>query len=128
MRRSTRLALVAVSIAALSLTSVEGCGTATLATHPRTIDTVSTLLLATPGTIQVSVAPTTSLNIQARTKILPLLTSDVDAGTLRLGTENGTSVSGPIVYRLAVPRLDQIEVDGTGTVTFLASRPTGYRS
>lgn len=125
MRRSTRLALVVVSIAALILTSVEGCGTAILgcgsaavATQPRSIGTVSTLLLATPGTVQVSVGPTTSLDIQAPTEVLPRLTSDVDAGTLRLGTESGASVCGPITYRLTVPRLDRIEVDGTGTVTF----------
>jgi len=76
--------------------------------------------LKTSGAVQIIAAPTTSLTIEAPADVLPLLTSDVIGGTLELSIKDGTSVqtSNPIVYRLTVPKLDVIEVDGSGDVTF----------
>ncbi|MGI8814107.1 MAG: head GIN domain-containing protein [Pseudonocardia sp.] len=89
-------------------------------TETRAVSGVSALQLNTSGDVQVSAGPTTSLTIEAPADVLPLLTSDVVGGTLELSIKDGTSVRtrNPIVYRLTVPKLDQIEVNGSGDVTF----------
>jgi Putative auto-transporter adhesin, head GIN domain len=60
-----------------------------------------------------------SLTIQAEDNILPLLTSEVSNGILRLGTRNNANIVAhePIIYRLSVKSLDSITASGAGDVT-----------
>ncbi|HEY3259770.1 MAG TPA: head GIN domain-containing protein [Pseudonocardiaceae bacterium] len=70
---------------------------------------------------------TESLTITADADILPLLTSDVSAGVLRLGIKPNTSIStrNPITYRVTAKDLRGLSVSGTGSI--IAERITTDR-
>ncbi|MGH8932742.1 MAG: GIN domain-containing protein [Egibacteraceae bacterium] len=62
---------------------------------------------------------TESLTIEAEDNILPLLTSEVADGMLRLATSPDVDIFATqgIVYRLTVDDLDRIVISGAGNVT-----------
>jgi hypothetical protein len=75
--------------------------------------------LTSIGDLQIDVTGTESLTIEADADVLPLLTSEVSGGVLRLGVAPGSEIvdSGPIVYRLTVDTLDSLVVSGAGDAT-----------
>lgn len=94
-------------------------GSGATASETREVNGFTAVELATSGDLEISRTGTESLTIEAEDTVLPLLTSEVSSGTLRLGIEEGTSVSTsqPIIYRLTVADLDAIAVTGSGDVT-----------
>lgn len=75
--------------------------------------------LATVGDLVIEQTGTESLTIEAAPDVLPLLTSEVSGGVLRLGVTPGAEITtrDPIVYRLTVSALDALAVSGAGDVT-----------
>lgn len=75
--------------------------------------------LSSIGALQIDVTGTESLTIEADADVLPLLTSEVSGGVLRLGVAPGSEIvdSGPILYRLTVATLDSLVVSGAGDAT-----------
>ena len=75
--------------------------------------------LASIGDLHIDRTGTESLTIEADADVLPLLTSEVSGGVLRLGLAPGSEIvdSGPIVYRLTVATLDSLVVSGAGDAT-----------
>lgn len=75
--------------------------------------------LTSVGDLQIEQTGTESLTIEADPEVLPLLTSEVSGGVLRLGVVPGSQIvdSGPIVYRLTVATLDSLAVAGAGDAT-----------
>lgn len=75
--------------------------------------------LSTVGTLLIDRTGTESLTIEAEPAVLPLLTSEVSGGVLRLGVAPGEEVATrePIVYRLTVAALDSLSVSGAGDAT-----------
>jgi hypothetical protein len=77
------------------------------------------VVLASFGDLQIDRTGTESLSIDAAADVLPLLTSEVSGGVLRLGVAPGSSIKTkePVVYHLTVATLDSIAVAGAGKVT-----------
>ena len=75
--------------------------------------------LDTSGDLTLSQGDTESLTIEAEDNILPLLTSDISDGTLKLGTKPNTSFSETktIKYTLVVKNLNALTDNGSGTIT-----------
>src|SRR5262245_53761344 len=83
--------------AALALVAVAGCGglpptvaagTAAATSENRTIAAVTGLELTTSGQVDITTGATPALSIEAPADVLPLLTSDVVGGTLRLSVKD----------------------------------------
>lgn len=105
-----RLAAVALLVGACTL------GSGTSATEIRDVAGFEEVVLATTGEVVVEVTGTESLEIEAETNLLPLLTSEVQDGRLELGATGSFTAREPIVYRLTAQRLTAVTVRGSGTV------------
>ncbi|QJY49875.1 head GIN domain-containing protein [Pseudonocardia broussonetiae] len=136
MRRSTPLVLAALAVV------LAGCGngvppvaadappsaaaaTSAGATSPagagevRQVSGFSAVDLSSVGDLRIEQTGTESLTIEAAPDVLPLLTSEVSGGVLRLGVVPGADfrTDRPIVYRLTVDALDALTVSGAGDAT-----------
>jgi hypothetical protein len=115
-----------IGAATLALVTVAGCGTppteaagtAALTSENRTIANITGLELATSGQVEITNGDTQALSIEAPADVLPVLTSEVNGGVLRLSVKDHTVLrnAGKIHYKLTVPTLDRIVVTGSGTV------------
>jgi len=94
-------------------------GSGTLKTETRPVSNFSAIELSGSGNLVIEQTGTESLAIEAEDNILPLLTSDVSAGTLHLGEKDNNIVmeTKPINYRLTVRDLRSLTVSGSGHVT-----------
>jgi hypothetical protein len=118
--RGIALLVAALLLAACTTTT----GSGVLKTESRPVSGFSAIELSGVGNLAVEQAGTASVSIEALTieaedNILPLLTSDVSDGTLRLGVKSNTSLNPtkPINYRVTVKDLTGLTVSGAGTVT-----------
>jgi putative autotransporter adhesin-like protein len=112
--------LVATLVGILLLTSCTTIrGSGTMKTEPRAVGGFTAVDLSGSGHLTIEQTGTESLTIEAEDNILPLLTSDVSNGTLRLGVKDNTSVlpTKTINYRLTVRDLKNLIVSGSGEVT-----------
>ena len=112
------LAATLVGILSLvSCTTVRGSGN--LKTESRTVSGFTAVDLSGNGHLTIEQTGTESLTIEAEDNILPLLTSDVSNGTLRLGEKDNTNIltTKTITYRLTVRDLNDLTVSGSGEVT-----------
>lgn len=66
--------------------------------------------------VEVRVGPQPSLVIAADDNILPLLTSEVKDGTLKLGSRGSYRVRGPIRVWVTTPDLQSLQSFGSGSV------------
>ncbi|WP_250446211.1 head GIN domain-containing protein [Actinotalea sp. C106] len=115
--------LPAVLTAVVGLVVLAGCGS-TAAVGPRTTETreiaeVTAVELATSGDLTVEHGTSPSLTVTAGERVLPRLTSEVDDGVLRLGTERSFGWRGPgaVSYHLVVTDLEAVELAGSGDIT-----------
>lgn len=94
-------------------------GSGTLKTETRQVSGISAVALDTSGELSLSQGTTEALTIEAEDNILPLLTSEIVNGTLKLGiTPNGSfSNTKPVRYTLVVQDLSAIELNGSGSAT-----------
>lgn len=90
-------------------------GSGQVVSESRDVHDFTGVALAGSGTLMIEQTGTESLTIQAEDNILPLLTSNVSSGTLRLGTRSNTRIisTQPIVYHLTVKDLNSIMVAGS---------------
>ncbi len=107
--------------------AVAGCGrptsaagTGPAASEDRPVSGVTGVELDTSGAVEVVTGATQALTIEAPADVLPVLTSEVTGGTLRLSVKDRTVLrnSDRIRYRLTVPTLDRILVDGSGDLRY----------
>jgi Putative auto-transporter adhesin, head GIN domain len=69
------------------------------------------------GTLTITQGTTEALTVQAEDNVLPLLHSDVEGGTLRLGPRDAAiDPTRPIRYDLTLKRLTGLEVTGAAQV------------
>jgi hypothetical protein len=113
-----------VVIAALGLAACQAGplrivhGSGNLRTETRTVRGFHEVELRDEGTLIIEQGAAESLTIEAEDNILPLLTSNVDGGTLVLGVRDTTifRAKKAIRYRLTVKDLRAIWVSGSGDV------------
>jgi Putative auto-transporter adhesin, head GIN domain len=115
-RRHLVATLVGILLLA-ACTTIRGSGT--LKTESRAVSGFTAIDLSGSGHLTIEQTGTESLTIEAEDNILPLLTSDVSNGTLRLGQKNDTNIltTKTINYRLTVRDLNELTVSGSGEVT-----------
>jgi Putative auto-transporter adhesin, head GIN domain len=111
----------AVAAAALAAAALTGCGIQVGDPGPQTrqerdIADVTAVQLNTSGNLFVTEGESPSLTITAGEDVIDRLTSDVDGGTLELGADGTIGSMGEIRYELVVPRLEAVELSGSGDV------------
>ncbi|MBO1751830.1 DUF2807 domain-containing protein [Actinotalea sp. BY-33] len=114
--------LPAATAVVIGLTVLAGCGSTAggpRMTETREIEHVTAVELATSGDLTVEHGARPSLTVTAGERDLPRLTSEVEDGVLRLGTERslGWRGPGPVSYHLVVTELEAVELTGSGDVT-----------
>ncbi len=94
-------------------------GSGNVKTETRPISGISAVELNTSGELTLSQGDSESLTIEAEDNLLPLLTSDISNGLLKLGTTSNSSLSAtkPIKYTLVVKNLNALTDNGSGTIT-----------
>ena len=117
-RRHLGAMLVGILLLA-ACTIVRGSGN--LKTETRTVSGFAAVDLSGSGHLTIEQTGAESLTIEAEDNILPLLTSDVSNGTLRLGERDNSNIltTKTINYRLTVRDLNDLTVSGSGDVTAL---------
>ena len=122
MSRSAAAVLAAVAVIWLA-----GCGdvggpmtVGRPQTQERDVSAVTAVELRTSGDLVIERGAETSLTIAAGSLVIDELTSEVEDGVLRLGSDRGGR-DGEIRYVLVVPELTSIAVHGSGDVDSDAS-------
>jgi len=114
------VAVAAVAIAGCGAQPTVAAGTAALTSENRPIANITGLELDTSGRVEITTGATQSLSVEAPADVLPVLTSEVTGGVLRLSVKDHAAIrnSGSIRYKLTVPTLDRISVEGSGDVRY----------
>lgn len=122
----SRFLLLIIAVAALVLaacdqeenvSTIKGSGT--LATETREVSDFDAVRVVGSGIATITVGDTETLTIEAEDNILPVLTSEVENGTLILTTKTNTSMNPTrdIRYTITVKSLAALKVTGNGTIT-----------
>jgi Putative auto-transporter adhesin, head GIN domain len=116
MRWRVALALLAVVLVATACSIDRGSGN--VVTETREVSGFTKVDLSGTGEVTINKTGTESLSISAEDNILPRLTTEVNDGTLTLGTKRGTAIfpTKPITYTVTVKDLTGLTVSGSGTV------------
>lgn len=109
-------AAILVLLALTSCTIVTGSGR--VATEMRDVGGFSGVELSGNGDVIVTMGATESLTIEADDNLFPSLTSEVSAGTLKLGAKPNTRVqtNNPIIYRVTTKDLTRLSLSGSGSI------------
>src|SRR5262245_21825765 len=93
-------------------------GSGNVITESREVSGFTAVSFGGSGQLVIEQSGAESLTITADDNLLPYLTSEVQGHTLRLETKDRTSVdpTRPIVYKLSVKNLDDIQVAGEAKV------------
>jgi hypothetical protein len=94
-------------------------GSGNVISESRQVSGITGVQLDTSGDLTLSQDDTESLTIEAEDNLLPLLTSEMVNGTLKLGTKPNTSISAtkPIKYTLTVKNIAALSANGSGNIT-----------
>jgi hypothetical protein len=115
------LGALALLLTAAACNGVVGVtvGSGNVKTESRAVSGFSAVTFAGVGDMTITQTGAESLSISAEDNILPLITTDVSGGTLRIGLRPGM-VPRPtraIHYTVTVKRLDAVTLSGAGTIT-----------
>lgn len=66
--------------------------------------------------IEVVCQQTLGLEIEADDNILPIISTDVSGGVLRIRSKKGFSTNNPTIVKIGTPNIEAITVSGAGTV------------
>lgn len=128
----------AAAVGVLSLLLLAGCGitlpgtttgSGAVKTETRTVSGFTAVELAGNGEVTVQQSGTESLSISAEENLLPLLTSEVVDGTLKLGVKDGARIdsSQPITYQVSLKNLSGLDIGGSGNQTATGVKTTALR-
>ncbi len=94
-------------------------GSGNIVTDTRQVSGISAVVLDTSGDLTVSQGESESLTIETDDNILPLLTSDVTNGVLKLDTKPGSGLtpSKSIKYILVVKNLNALTDNSSGSIS-----------
>jgi hypothetical protein len=120
--RTESTVLAAVLLLALVVSGCSGGGggtegSGTVATQDRPVPAFDSIDFSSVGTVTVEQTGTDSLQVQADDNIAPLLTSEVEGTTLKLGVQPGATIGrADITYRITVRQLGGVVLSGAGSV------------
>jgi hypothetical protein len=113
--RSTRLAIAALALCIASCYSVRGSGHPK--TEPRVVTSFDQVQISGGFTAIVVVGAVPSLTITADDNLLPIITSHVDHGQLRIRSSQSISTVTPVSIQITTPALTSVDVSGGVTIT-----------
>lgn len=120
MKPGTVRILTLVSLLALMATACSDIvgerGSGNVVTETREVGGFEQIDLAGQGRVEVVFGGSEGLVIEAEDNLMPLLTSEVDGGTLVLGTTENIAPTEDIVYAVTVVSLEAVEVSGSGEI------------
>lgn len=120
--RTPSAVLAAVLLLALIASGCSGGGGGTegsgdVATQDRPVAAFDSIDFSSAGTLVVEQTGSDSLRVEADDNLQPLLTSEVEGTTLKLGVRPGTNLGrASITYRVTVSRLAGLVLAGAGAV------------
>jgi hypothetical protein len=116
------LAVAALAAVAVGCTGVRGAGQAT--TETRQVATFSRIDVSYGIDVVVAIGPAKPIEVRAQANILPLVTTSVDGGTLRVTASRELDPLAGVTVSMTVPALDAIALSGgsDGTVTSYAGQ------
>ena len=93
-------------------------GSGTVSTEAREVNNFDAISLENMGNVYITVGNTEKLTIEAEDNLLPLLTSEVENGTLKLDVVRGRNINPtkPITYNVTVRDLKNITLAGSGNI------------
>lgn len=93
-----------------------GCtvGTGEVAPEARDVGAFDAVVLETSGSVELTAGGRGAVEIEAQETILPLLTTEVVDGALRLGADGSFSTSRGITYRITTDELTAVTIAGSG--------------
>jgi len=130
MIRSSKTVLSVAALALLLGSCAIGTRSGNVVSENRPVGGVTAVELSGAGEVMIEQTGSESLTIEADENYLPLLTSDVADGTLRLGTKSRAMLinRGPITYRITVKDLTGLAITGSGNMTVAKVSTTELRS
>jgi uncharacterized protein with GYD domain len=110
------LACQVVSIAPAGGTTVRGSGN--VVEETRAMSGLTSVELATIGTLHIQVGDSESLRVEAEDNLMPYLETEVRGGRLSIENREGVNLQStrPIHYYLTVTALDTIAISSSGDV------------
>jgi carbon monoxide dehydrogenase subunit G len=113
-----RLAPAVVAVLLLTASCSVASGSGTVASESRAVSGFNAVEISGAGELSIEQTGTESLSIEAEDNILPLLTSEVSGGTLKLDKKPRAFLrtTKPITYRLTVKDLTRLGISGSATV------------
>jgi len=118
-----RITILATTITALAVLS--GChmnfghgvtGSGNRKTEKRTLASFNAINTQGAFSIDVNNQKPASFEIETDDNILPLISTEVSNGVLRLKNEKNYSVSQPVTIKIFVPNIDGLTVSGAGMI------------
>jgi len=93
-------------------------GSGTVDTETRDVSNFDAISLENMGNVYITVGDTEKLTIEAESNLLPLLTSEVENGTLKLDVVRGRNINPTkaITYNITVKDLKDITLAGSGNI------------
>lgn len=67
--------------------------------------------------VEITAQKDFSVEVLADDNLLPLITTEVDGGTLRIETARRISPTSPVLIRISAPDIDNLQVSGVANVT-----------
>jgi hypothetical protein len=116
---------IVFGLAILAAVALTGCevhmgpvnairGSGNVKTESRDVHGFDRVDLSGVGTLTITQGSTEALSIQAEDNLLPVLRSDVEGGTLVLGSREAIDATKPIRYDLTLKSLTSLLVSGAG--------------
>ena len=112
------LAMACASLPVLTLNVTRGSGK--VISEPRDVKDFQSVTLSGSGDLIITQGDSEALRIEAEDNLMPLIESDVRAGTLYLGFKpNSGSITTnvPVKYYLSVKNLFGVDLEGSGSVS-----------
>ena len=93
-------------------------GSGIVETEARDVSNFDAISLESMGNVYITVGNTEKLTIEAEDNLLPLLTTEVENGTLKLDVVRGRNINPtePITYNIIVKDLKNITLAGSGNI------------
>ena len=117
MRKVALLLLVSLLVSACHHGRIGGVkGSGNRQTQKREIAPFTSISTEGAFTIEVVCQKDLSLEVEGDDNILPMVTSEVSGNVLRLSNKGSYSTNDPVKFRISVPNLEGLTVNGAGNI------------